>query len=86
MILPIRTGLLILSMKIEFLILPVGTGFFILPMKIGLLILPVETRPFDEYFATGLNHGVESHWKNSIAKNLNHGFFRIFAKYKILGI
>ena len=34
----------------------------------------------------GFDHGVESHWKNSIAMNLDHGFFQIFAKYKILGL
>ena len=32
--------------------------------------------------ATGLNHDIG---QDSIAMNLYHGFFQIFAKYKILG-
>ena len=29
----------------------------------------------------GFYHGVESHWKNSIAMNLNHEFFFFFLEY-----
>ena len=47
-ILPVGTGFLILSMKIELLILLVGTGLLILPMKIGLLNNASENWVFDE--------------------------------------